>query len=1806
MKKKLISLVLSLSMTLSFAVIPAHAASYPDIVNHWGEEAIEIWSDYGIVEGDDLGNFNPDNFMTRAEAATVFVRLLGLKATTDISAYKDVKNDDWFYDAISKCVASGIMIGITDDEMSPNGTLTREQMFVMFARAMGIKEETAEKNAPDQSDISDWSEGYINALVNNGYVEGMEDGRIAPKLNINRASVMALLKQTVTTYANKPGTVTAQNKGITLVIADNVTVKNAADIIVVAGGDNNVTVDSYTGSLNAVADNSIITVTSKIDTVNVEGDNVTIKGTGAVVNVNANGNGTTVTTAGTTVTAGDNATGTKAGEKEIASGETAVTPGKLPTVTPAPTATTSPSPTPTKRPSGGGGGTTVIIPTSTLTLNKEAVRLQLGTFDDTDANTYHPNINGSDSDVKVVRNGDANDTITWASDNETVAKVENGKISAIGVGEATITATANNKSASCKVFVVLPDAGDDGKIAELPIYAPGTVVPVGTKIRNVTVYETVGTGDVTLNNVNIDTLTTKAGGENSIHLRDSVLGTVVMDSNAGNEATRLVFSKATVIENSLTVKDDVKAIIDAENSEIKPSIASLEIEGNTTIKNIKVQEIKAKNDIVVENSTVTTIKADTKDKVSITLDEKTKVDEVKAKKSVEIKPADSTKDSKKIDKITVEADGINVTANVPVGEIKPTKDENDTTKDIITKDVIVNATKHVDKVVTMGTVDLKGGGTTDVENAKSLTVSDGTSANAKNVTDVEVKTAQNDAVRPSITITGTPLKDDGELDNPATASTSLKVSGDGKAENVNLNSTAKNVTLNFDAPASSLNVDKRMHDATINADAKDKTIGDATKVFTDLESITPDKLNSLKEVFAKLNLIITTEYNQVPQYIKIEHLPNKTAYFTGDSFDYDGLSVTLYSSLELKVFDLSIPVIGELITKELTTADLDVSTPDMNTPGTQTVTVTHTDTGKTTSFPITVTNPDVIAASVSTAPTKLVYDRNEAIDVAGGMIKYFLNNGYSNPISMNDSDVTISTDNDDDQNAPDEVGPAVVTVTYTHSTTGTKVTTHYPIIVVDRYADALEAAKSKYKYDLMTYYTDLVTDTSKHYSETAINALKSIKDDYINQIDNANPGVSPESVDARIAIIYNEAIEAMNAVSEEGAEWAAKHATVLGKTVGTIAISDKAAVEAAIADYNNLHIDEQTDYATQKTLLDNLLSAINAQIAAAADLQDKKNKLTEAYNALAPNTNYYEADKTALENAYNAGITGLENGSMSLENALKSLSDIPTKLVRDKETAIKELTDYFNDKQETNVYDNAGKAELENILNVGISEINKASNSADVNTAKLSAIALMDKVKTDAQKKAEALANAKKKAIEEINTFGDINLYRQEDQTDFKQIKIDAIANINAAADINRVNTIVSDSKAAINALPTDAYLTAKELEDAKNAAISYLNSTYAQNETFLGAYRDAQKESIKNIVNNSIQIIKNASTKEAVDIEKANAEKAIRAIKTGAILDAEEAAKEQQELEAYLNSLLSAKKSEAITRLDTYATDLDKYTEAVRAEIESIISDATSDINAVALPSPATNDDLNNKRADIDSILSSAIASISSKNVILASVDDTMYDNAADVIDALNNGGTQLVLYRDLNMGGGTCTVTNDSTYTLNGFRITNGTININLNNTITVIGTSNIPYKTDFHIIVDRTNTGYVIKRADYRIIDALNGTLKTDLNEAINATSTSKDVKDLLNAIVTDFITPVTIASVNNYISPEYIGSNYYLPLETINQTYYQPLNGTAKAEILSIVTEDYNNSKEMYRYLIGYFRNIMPDWLGKIADKIVQNN
>ena len=67
---------------------------------------------------------------------------------------------------------------------------------------------------------------------------------------------------------------------------------------------------------------------------------------------------------------------------------------------------------------------------------------------------------GENFNLKVIYNPedtDASKAITWLSTDTSVAKVENGKVTAVGIGETTITATSSNgKKAECKVKVVNP------------------------------------------------------------------------------------------------------------------------------------------------------------------------------------------------------------------------------------------------------------------------------------------------------------------------------------------------------------------------------------------------------------------------------------------------------------------------------------------------------------------------------------------------------------------------------------------------------------------------------------------------------------------------------------------------------------------------------------------------------------------------------------------------------------------------------------------------------------------------------------------------------------------------------------------------------------------------------------------------------------------------------------------------------------------------------------------------------------------------------------------------------------------------------------------------------------------------------------------------------------------------------------------------------------------------------------------------------------------------------------------------------
>ena len=217
---------------------PSPSPAFRDISGHWAEASISRWSGYGVVQGDQNGNFNPDQPITRGSMATVMVNLLGLSEKPAENPYADLTGSEWYADAVLKCTAAGVMQG-DGSNCNANANITRQEATVMFARALGVEEDASPNLSKfsDGGDVAGWAAGAVSAMADRGIITGAGDGRVLPNHNIDRASTMALLDKAISTYADKAGSYEATEDGITLAKAGDVTISGSADTILLAAGD---------------------------------------------------------------------------------------------------------------------------------------------------------------------------------------------------------------------------------------------------------------------------------------------------------------------------------------------------------------------------------------------------------------------------------------------------------------------------------------------------------------------------------------------------------------------------------------------------------------------------------------------------------------------------------------------------------------------------------------------------------------------------------------------------------------------------------------------------------------------------------------------------------------------------------------------------------------------------------------------------------------------------------------------------------------------------------------------------------------------------------------------------------------------------------------------------------------------------------------------------------------------------------------------------------------------------------------------------------------------------------------------------------------------------------------------------------------------------------------------------------------------------------------------------------------------------------------------------------------------------------
>lgn len=200
MKNKIIAALLTLSILLSQCIIiPAFAVS--DYEEHWAKEHIDKLIAAGIVAGDENGEINPDNSILRSE----FVKIVNRKFNFNNAGtenFPDVSANAWYANEFKIAKAQGYLAGDDKGNANPDNPITRAEVSVIIARVLKLNDNYSSVTLfSDDDDIPSWAKDSVYRLNLKGYINGYPDGSFKAQNTITRAESFTIIAKITTTAA---------------------------------------------------------------------------------------------------------------------------------------------------------------------------------------------------------------------------------------------------------------------------------------------------------------------------------------------------------------------------------------------------------------------------------------------------------------------------------------------------------------------------------------------------------------------------------------------------------------------------------------------------------------------------------------------------------------------------------------------------------------------------------------------------------------------------------------------------------------------------------------------------------------------------------------------------------------------------------------------------------------------------------------------------------------------------------------------------------------------------------------------------------------------------------------------------------------------------------------------------------------------------------------------------------------------------------------------------------------------------------------------------------------------------------------------------------------------------------------------------------------------------------------------------------------------------------------------------------------------------------------------------------------------
>ncbi|MGI6727171.1 MAG: S-layer homology domain-containing protein [Anaerovoracaceae bacterium] len=148
---------------MAFAATPALS----DVAGQDCEDAVNVLTELGVVQGYPDGTYKPDKVVTRAEMAVIVVSALGLEDYAVGTAKFSDMAGHWSNGYVAYATSLGIIAGYPDGTFKPDKTVSYDEAATMLVAALGYNADSL---------VGTWPANFVTKAKSLGILDGVKAG----------------------------------------------------------------------------------------------------------------------------------------------------------------------------------------------------------------------------------------------------------------------------------------------------------------------------------------------------------------------------------------------------------------------------------------------------------------------------------------------------------------------------------------------------------------------------------------------------------------------------------------------------------------------------------------------------------------------------------------------------------------------------------------------------------------------------------------------------------------------------------------------------------------------------------------------------------------------------------------------------------------------------------------------------------------------------------------------------------------------------------------------------------------------------------------------------------------------------------------------------------------------------------------------------------------------------------------------------------------------------------------------------------------------------------------------------------------------------------------------------------------------------------------------------------------------------------------------------------------------------------------------------------------------------------------------